>query len=348
MLIEEKETQALSREQFDSLPWAVVTVDNNARILFKNQFAYKTKFARIGADLTNIFNQTNAVKFSASLLSGVPGIFKCRSEYGLSHALTIKLNQNETAVLFISNAALLQRLYNSSVIDSELSVFNNTKEVVETYKKICIDLGRSCPEEAIEILKYNALRFSRASERFSQYANALLHAKPDEPYEMCDLYALCKEVLPHFSELLASRGYRLFIKNNADILTTLIEKHTFVQLFLEIVSLCLLISDNQNLYIEMDEFDGRYIITYRISCRDISSAYIAYANRIEFLKTVSKNYDWSVIFPDRQTDEDINVTFTVPIKRERTEISAPPCPFPIGVYSAKQLAEKAFTVFYFE
>lgn len=339
---------ALTRKQFDLLPWAVVIVDKNARIVFKNQFAYKTKFSRIGSDITNIFSKTNSVSFSACLLSGKPGVFKCTGEYGFSHALTIKLDDAETAVLFISNAILFKRLYKSSEIDSEMAVFNNTKKLVETYKQICQELGNTCPEETIELLKYNALRFSRAAERFSQYANALLHTEPEEPYEMCDIYSLCKEVISHFQALLSSRGYRLFIKSNTTFSTTLIEKRSFVSIFLEIISLCLLISDNSDVQIEIDEFDNSYSVIYHTKCKDIKTAISIYENRIDYLKTVSKNYKWSVLFPTEQADEDIYISLTVPAKRDRTTVSAPPCPFPIGSYSAKEMAEREFSVFYFE
>lgn len=348
MLAETENKKELSRENFDSLPWAVVIVDRNARILFKNQFAYKIKFARIGSDLTNIFAKPVSVSFSACLLSGMPGVFKCRGEYGFSHALTLKLNRDETAVLFISNALLLQKLQKSSEIDSELSAFNQTKTIVEKYKEICLNLGTTCPEETVELLKYNALRFSRAAERFSQYANALLHSGPEEPAEMCDIFALCKEVLTHFQTLLSSRGYRLFIKSNVDFPTTIIRKRTFVSLFLEIISLCLLISDDSDLQIEIDGFDNEYTVTYYMHCNDIKNASSIYKNRIDYLETVSKNHNWSVVFPTEQSDDDIAATFTVPVKRDRATVSAPPCAFPVDSYSAKEMAEQAFSVFYFD
>ena len=123
----------IDTEQFDILPWPVVAVNSQGKIVYKNKFSYKLKILRKNSAFSAILLQSQRDLFHKALETGEPAIFECCVQHGVSHALTLKISDGVTAVFMNICSVLMREAVNQSSIQTHMDIFSVNKKIVENY-----------------------------------------------------------------------------------------------------------------------------------------------------------------------------------------------------------------------
>lgn len=337
----------LFSENFDILPFPVVIVDDAGKIVSKNKFAYKLKMLRKNSSFCGMLVPSCREKFLESVSRGESEIFECIPEHGVSHALTVKLSSGNVAIFMMVCSVLMREMIERYNIGADMETFSTNKKIIETYKEICNRLNAPEAADTAILLRNNALRFSRAARHFSMYVHTLTKTADFEKSELCDTVSVCRQLTDYFQAKVSPLGYRIHFSPESHIFTTMLQKRTFVSVFLECMAVSLRISDNLSISINVNEFDGLNNFIFYVKSSDINSCKNAYFAEFEFVQTVCKHCGWTFSPLSKTDSENAVMSFSVPITAKVPSVHAPSIDEQLFGCSVTDIADEVFTVFYF-
>jgi hypothetical protein len=309
----------LPEYDFDNMLWPVVLTDKTGRVVYKNEFSAKIKLIRKGKNVSCLFK--NEADFNSVINGRGSAIIECKTSLGISHAILMSCD-DFVIVFFIINTMLIKSLLDESFLETHRITCSTNELIINTYKDICKKLKFAGDEKSNEILKYNSLRFFRASRNYEMYYLSLTKTAFSGKKETLNISEICKTVSERFSKQISALGYRFYTDIKDQMLTTALNSDVFIPLFLETATLALKIAYDRSCTATVSEFCGMIRVDYTFGCESVDSAKLLYSAELDFIKVLSENANWKYSGITSLPSGNCNISFSLPITKDFTPLSS--------------------------
>ena len=329
------------------LPWPVIITDYKGSVIYKNEFAYKIKLIRKSMNFLKLISPSDTDIFLECIKQEKSRIFKCRPDLGVSHAAVIGVNG--VAVIFLTICSIIIRdVFNYNSPESEHQAFSANERIISAYQEMCSKLKKVSDPAAKELLRCNSMRFSRAARHFSMYTHALTKTENFENNSFCDIEKICTSLIKYFSQKVTPLGYRLNIEIAGHLNATVVQKYTFICVFLELVALSLRISINYACNIKIYEQDEKIHINYDFQSVSKSAAEANFYLEFDFLKSICSHCGWDFSGLNVFDGEEASFHLAIPVIKDKNISVSATCPSDTFELNAMfEIADEAFTLLYF-
>lgn len=315
-----------THNDFDNCPWPVIITDTHTKITHKNLFCTRASLFRVGSCTEKLIRAYQRNDYRYCVKEGITKMFECVPMYGFTHAITIRISDTETAVMFAPDSYLAHFALEANEGDNDYAAYRSTEKLVKFYRKMCEDLRQRADPETVELLTKNALRLARAEHHFSMYLMAATRASNTEQPLLCNFTDLCNGMITNLRHKLSPLGYRMAVKFTTTYPMAMVNKKLFVVTFLTIMTLALRISTTHELQITVSEsaLDRIINFTYSFKSGHIDTSNITFAAEMNFIKTICEAEGWNFtgIYP--LDTENTVMRLTIPTTRsEYTTVFSP-------------------------
>ncbi len=316
--------EEFDRADFDALPYPVLITDNSGKVLFKNKYAYKTKLFKLNMSIKNLFKSGFYEKFLDATANNATAILDCCIETGITHACVVSLPNGENIVFLTVCAILLQNITDLSPGDLASELFYKNDAIIKAYENTCRSFKSDVAPQAAEILRYNALRFSRAARNMSMYVHTILRTENFENEQNEDLEIICQKLVNYFQSKITPLGFRIYIDFDDESFLTKIQKNTFICVFLELCSIALRLSNDSRCNIKIYKSDDRIYIDYNFCTMSKELGFATYSSELDFVRAVTAFCKWKFEDLPEKLDGETKLSFSVPIiTKPSDKFSAP-------------------------
>lgn len=288
-----KNTNKPQISDFDLLPFPVVMVNTSGKVIYKNLFTNKLKRIKINSNFSKLLVESSRENFFSSIKNNESCVFECRRDLGFSHAVTICYPDGSTVIFLIICSVIIREMESAGFLDAEMRTYKTNEYIISTYKDMCEKLNRAVNPETAELLRCNALRFSRAARYFSLYADITVRHHISEQKRACDINDLCTSIIKYFSSKVSALGYRLNISADGKNFNADIQKSSFVCVFLELVAISLRCARDYSCNIKMQSLDEQIFIDYEFCDSSIAAAETVFEVEFDFISEICRNCNWN-------------------------------------------------------
>lgn len=306
---------------YEGMLWPVAVTDKRGKVIYKNEYAVKTKLFRKGSSLCRMFK--NKDEFFEIVTRGDSGIIECRSSLGITHAIIICEDECVT-VFFIVNAMLIKTLQNENYLASNSLAHGTNERIIKTYRDMCDKLNIVKDEKANEILKYNSLRFFRACGNYELYVTALMHSAFTYKDELTNITEICNIIGSHFAKQISPYGYRFNCDVKDNLLTTRTKSRVFVPVFFETALLALKMSDTRTCQATATNLNNNIRIEYFFTSTCMDQAVISYAAELDFLRVITETMKWKYSGICDLGNNNYMISFSLPMTFDSTKLECEP------------------------
>ena len=299
-------------EDLNRLPWPITLCDRDGIVLYKNRCAYQMKPFRVRSKTHRIIREALRDDYLRALAQREIRLFECESISGFCYAVTAPTPDGSMAVFWAVNSFLYYSILQAGAYDEEFARLRDSDRLIHMYAEACAALRNNRDETADEALVRNALRFSRASRHFAQYAEIMLNsARENKTLLLPD--DLCRELTEYFAKLVSSLGYRLSFLSDVKTAAAVLPKGMFVSTFLQLMTVTLRLASDSSVQVRLCEFDDWYHFRYYFKPSDIlpilKTVTVA---ELEFVRIVCEHCGWQLLEPCETGTGEYMCSFAVP------------------------------------
>lgn len=361
----------LPQQEADALPFPVLEIDRNGKIVWKNRFAYEIRLTKKNMNFEKLLLPASREQLKCVLAEGKTAVLRCIAEHGISHAVLFFSRdraENDGAaggaagnavgnatVFLVLTSAVVHEVFDAAYLESEKRIYHANECLILTYRKICE--AKNLPEaaETAVLLQNCALRFFRIAHHFSRFVDVMRKTGESEDAVLCDLGRECLALTEYFAAKAAPLGYRLHIDAKPEKYVFMLRKRTFVSLYLELLSIALRVSENYHCSVCVSEADGCVRIWLACAAPALcikETVETLFAAELKFVGLIAEDCGWLFSGLLQGDDRMMSLSLSIPLPAQQKPESNVFAPVPEvseddEMKSFRQIADEVLSTLYF-
>lgn len=277
---------------FESLACPIFCLDENGKIIYKNESAKKYRLLRLNTNFRKYVHKNDFEKFDICVKKKDLCVVSFNDNNHISDAA---IYYDEKAQIFvvcviIGNLVFAQRKQKIGIQD-EIDFYRRNLETVEVYKRMCEHRFGAPDDKLSEIVSKNTRRLMRALHHMELYFRK--YSSFEEQKEIICVNDAIRRIALLVNDNCSVFGYRVNASSAARVDVFMNEyPRAFYSAFASILTIALRLSEDGMAYVDMYEEKNTATISISVNAPFSSSAQVQFESDIAFIQDVAFSSGW--------------------------------------------------------